>query len=103
MGVARRKATEMKVINGTLTFWSSDNFWMPPYRSWPHPPNELEVLAQRAGVSDEELRASLHEQIQRRRRERGDAWKQLDETLDKRVAAAGDNTETTPGPHQQRI
>jgi hypothetical protein len=84
--VARKKATEMKVVNGTLVLWGSDNFWVPPYRSWPYPPSELEVLARRAGVSDEELRESLHEQIQLRRRERGAAWERLDNLIEKRAS-----------------
>ena len=33
------------------------------------------------GISDDELRASPHEQIQRRRRERGEAWERLDNRL----------------------
>jgi hypothetical protein len=102
--VARESTTEMKVVNGALLLSGSSNFWAPPpYRSWPYPPSDLEVLARRVGISDEELRASLHERIQRRRRERGLAWEKLDRVLDKRVAASGDNSEAPPVHHQQRI
>lgn len=62
----------------------ADFFWAPPRRSWPHPPTRLEQLAVRAGMGDEDLRALLHDAIQRRLREKGDAWKQLDETIEQR-------------------
>jgi hypothetical protein len=42
-----------------------------PYRSWPWPRTRLEQLAKQAGVDDEELRAYLHAEVERRRRERG--------------------------------
>jgi hypothetical protein len=90
--------------------WMSANFWQPPYRSWPHPPTELEVLATRMGIGDEELRELLRDEIQRRLRERGEAWEKLDRTLEKRansrdsaVAQSGNGSETTPRPHQHRI
>jgi hypothetical protein len=51
-------------------FWASSNFWQPPYRSYPYPPTDLEALATRAGISDEDLRVLLAEEIQRRRLER---------------------------------
>lgn len=69
--------------------WASDNFgWAPPYRSWPHPPTELEVLATRMGIGDEELRELLRDEIQRRLRERGAAWEKLDNRLEKRSSRA---------------
>jgi hypothetical protein len=74
----------MKVVNGTLVLWGSDNFSVAPYRSWPGPPSELEVMARRAGVGDEELRELLRDEIQRRLRERGEAWERLDNRLEKR-------------------
>jgi hypothetical protein len=51
------------------TFWASPNFWQPPRRSWPWPPTRLEVLAARAQLDDEELRALLEHAVERRRRE----------------------------------
>jgi FKBP-type peptidyl-prolyl cis-trans isomerase (trigger factor) len=83
--------------------FGSDNFWVPSYRSWPHPPTELEQLAARLGISDEELRASLREQIQRRRRERSEVSETLERTLDKHVARVADDPEAPPVHHQQRI
>jgi hypothetical protein len=44
----------------------------------------LEVIATRAGLTDAELRALLERQIQRRRRERGEAWDKLDRVLEMR-------------------
>ena len=102
----RRKSVSTGPIDGAI--WMSDNFWVPPYRSWPHPPTELEQLASRLGISDEELRASLCEQIQRRRREVGAALEGLDRTLERReenesrVAASGDSPEAPPVHHQER-
>jgi hypothetical protein len=60
-------------------------FHDPRRRSWPYEPTRLEVLATRLGIGDEELRELLRDEIQRRLRERGDAWKQVDETLEKRA------------------
>jgi hypothetical protein len=93
----------MKVVNGTLVLWGSDNFSVAPYRSWPGPPSSLEQLATRLGIDDEQLRELLRDEIQRRLRERGEAWEKLDRVLDKRVAASGDNPEAPPVHHQQRI
>jgi hypothetical protein len=57
-------------------------FWQRPRRSWPYTPTSLEVLATRAGLDDDdELRELLGREIQRRRRERGEAWDALDKTL----------------------
>ena len=53
--------------------WMSPNFWQPPRRSWPWPPTRLEVLANRLGIDDEELRELLKGEVQRRLRERGAA------------------------------
>ena len=36
-------------------------------RSWPYPPTDLERLAERAGLDDDELRASLRRQVAERR------------------------------------
>lgn len=47
----------------------SANFWQPPRRSWPWPPTRLEVLATRMGIDDEELRALLLQEVERRRTE----------------------------------
>lgn len=50
--------------------WGSPNFTFsdpPPYRSWPYEMTRLERLAHRAGMSDEELRLRLIEEIERRR------------------------------------
>lgn len=79
-----RKASHPEKIAGSDVLWGSSNFWQPPRRWWPHPPTDLETLAVRAGMSDEELRTLLKREIQRRRREVGGAWDQLDETLAKR-------------------
>jgi hypothetical protein len=35
-------------------------------RSWPYPPTDLERLAERAGLGDDELRASLRRQVAER-------------------------------------
>jgi hypothetical protein len=46
---------------------ASANSWEPPpYRSWPYPRNRLEVLARRAGLSDDELRLLLTDLIEAR-------------------------------------
>ena len=47
----------------------------PRRRSWPHEPTRLEILATRMGIDDEALRALLQGEIQRRLRERGEAWR----------------------------
>jgi hypothetical protein len=62
-------------------------------------------VAEELGLEDDELRQYLRDEIQRRRRERGDAWKQLEETLEKREngASAGDDPEAPPVHHQQHI
>ena len=52
--------------------WGSANFTFsdpPPYRSWPYEMTRLERLAHRAGMSDEELRLRLIEEIERRQRD----------------------------------
>jgi hypothetical protein len=58
-------------------------------------------------MTSEELRASLRDQIQDRRRERGPAWERFDNLLDKRangaVAQPGDADDVTPVSHQHRI
>jgi hypothetical protein len=64
--VARQTSESAGVVQSTI--WFSGVFWEPPYRSWPHPPTELETFAARAGVNDDELRLLLEEEIQRRRR-----------------------------------
>ena len=69
-----------------VKFWSPPNFFQAPYRSWPHPPTELERIAAKWGIDDEDLRQLLRDEIQRRR-----------------VASAGDEPETTPRPHQHGI
>jgi hypothetical protein len=101
----RRLAISTGPVTGSI--WASSNFWVPPYRSYPHPPTQLEQLASRLGISDEDLRASLREQIQRRLRERGAAWEALDNRLDKRadsaVAQSGDAGRGTPVEHQHGI
>jgi hypothetical protein len=83
-------------------FWDSDS----RRRSWPHEPARLEMLATRSGLADDELRAVLEREIQRRRRERGDAWERLDRTLEMRengVASTGNAPEASPVHHQHRI
>ena len=47
-------------------------------------PTQLEELAEQLGVDADVFSARLREEVQRRRRERGVAWAQLDETLAKR-------------------
>jgi hypothetical protein len=44
------------------------NFWQPPRRSWRWPPTQLEIIAARIGVDDEELRELLRGEILRRLR-----------------------------------
>ena len=57
-----------------------------------------------AGIAvSAELRALLGREIQRRRRERGEAWDKLDRVLDMRVANSERSPETTPRPHQHGI
>ena len=54
-------------MSDLVSFWSSPNFFQPPYRSWPHPPTDLERMAARMGIDDEDLRELLREEIERRR------------------------------------
>jgi hypothetical protein len=61
------------------------NAWPSPRRSWPGPMSRLERLGERAGIDADELRASLHWQIQVRLRERGLAWETLDRVIEKRA------------------
>ena len=58
----------------------------PRRRSWPYAPTRLEILATRTGIDDEALRALLEGEIQRRLRERGEAWNMLYRTLEMREA-----------------
>jgi hypothetical protein len=56
---------------GEAAFWASPNFtWAmeeaKPFRSFPFPRDRLERLAHKLGVSDEELRTYLYEEIERR-------------------------------------
>ena len=46
----------------------------------------LEALAAEIGMDAETYRELLRDEIQRRRRGRAHAWKQLDETLEKRAS-----------------
>jgi hypothetical protein len=64
----------------------ADNFWQPPRRSWPYPPTELERIAFRLGVSDEDLRQLLRAEVDRRR-----------------VAQNGDSPEAPPRHHRHSI
>jgi hypothetical protein len=43
------------------------------------------MLAERLGLGDEELRQLLRDEIQRRLREKGEAWERLDNRLERRV------------------
>jgi hypothetical protein len=52
----------------------------------PPPPTRLELIAEKLAVDPDEYRLWLEDEIQRRLRARGDAWKQLDETLEKRAS-----------------
>jgi hypothetical protein len=55
-------------VTGELrSFWSSPNFEPPRRRSWPWPATRLEVIAARAGLDDEQLRALLYAEVERRR------------------------------------
>ena len=61
-----------KQREGDAIFWASSNFtWAieeaKPFRSFPFPRDRLERLAHKIGVSDEELRALLYDEIERRR------------------------------------
>jgi len=82
--VAREQSGVGKIA-GSDVLWGSDNFWQPPYRSYPHPPTELEQMASRLGIDDDEFRALIHDAIQRRLREKGEAWDKLDRTLEMRA------------------
>jgi hypothetical protein len=55
-------------------------------RSWPGPVTKLERIAAKAGLEGDEYRDLLWTAIQRRRRERGEAWEKLDRTLEMREA-----------------
>jgi hypothetical protein len=91
------------------SLWHSPNFTISAGAS------ELELLALLWDMEPDELRGLLRAEIQRRRREVGDSWKKLDETLDGRerrngppvshhdVADNGDDPEAPPVHHQQRI
>jgi hypothetical protein len=48
------------------------------------PPTRLELLASRLDVDSAELRRWLQAEVQRRRRERGEAWEKLDRVLEMR-------------------
>ena len=48
-------------------------------------PTRLEALAVELGLDPDALRDRLRVEVQRRLRGRGDAWKQLDETIEKRA------------------
>jgi len=79
---------------------------LPP----PPEPTRLELLARGVGVAPDELRELLRDLIAERREQLEDAWRaQLERTLREAlaegasVAPAADESETTPGPHQQRI
>jgi hypothetical protein len=50
------------------------------------PPTELQMLPARARrAEDDELRQRLRDEIQRRLREKGEAWEKLDRTIEKRA------------------
>jgi hypothetical protein len=51
----------------------------------PSSPTRLEALAAELGMDADSYRDLLRNEVQRRRRERGDAWNQLDETIAKRA------------------
>lgn len=72
--------------------WLSGSYWQEPprpCRSFPWPASRLEVLAARVGVSDTQLREHLQHEVQARLRRRGDAWKNLDSTLEARQRRNG--------------
>jgi predicted kinase len=62
-------------------------------QAWPWPRTRLEQLAKQAGVDDEELRAFLYEEIDRRRREQRSG----DHTAT--IAADALSPETMEAPH----
>lgn len=64
--------------------WLPAMFTEPRRRSWPHEPTRLEILATRMGIDDETFRQLLRDEVQRRLRERGEAWDKLDRTLEMR-------------------
>jgi hypothetical protein len=47
----------------------------------PPPPTRLELIAEELGIAPDEYRAWLGAEVQRRLRERGEAWDVLDTTL----------------------
>jgi hypothetical protein len=59
----RRLALSTGPVTGSI--WGVVEL-LPPYRSYPHPPTELEQLAVRMGIGDEELRQLLRDAIERR-------------------------------------
>jgi hypothetical protein len=65
-----------------------------PADAWHTPVGDAASL-----VDPDEL---LRDEIQRRLREKGEAWEKLDRVLDKRVAANGDDPEAPPVHHQER-
>ena len=83
--------------------WMSSNFTEQRRRSWPHGSTPLEVLATRAGITDEELRDLLRAEIDRRARARSArhalAHRRLDARMERVVAQAGDGPEAPPVHH----
>lgn len=63
-----KRERTVRIDGGTL--WMSGGFRQPPYRSYPSPPDRLEQLAARCGMSDEDLRTLLEREVARRRSER---------------------------------
>jgi hypothetical protein len=60
--------------------WHSENFSQPTSPA----PTELQCLAEALGVDEDAFREYLRSAIQARLREKGEAWKQLDETIAER-------------------
>jgi hypothetical protein len=87
--VAKRQ-TPVAIGPVTGTIWMSENFLAEPRRrSWPGPVTRLEQLAEAAGIDGDEYRMLLAEAVQARLRERGDAWRNLESTLEERVRRDG--------------
>jgi hypothetical protein len=61
---------------------------LPPRVDY-YSPSRLERLAKELEAEPWEIREFIRELVQRRLRERGDAWKKLDETLDGRERRNG--------------
>jgi hypothetical protein len=59
--------------------WHSENF-----AATSPAPTELQMLAEELGVDEDAFREYLRSAIQARLREKGEAWKQLDETIAER-------------------